>query len=330
MTVSIKDIARECNVSIAAVSRAVNNSKGISARTRDHILEVCALRGYRPNSAARSLILNKTGMIGLLIPDITNPYYAFISKGVSAYLDTIGYGLILCNSDRNKANEKKYCDFLAQKRVDGVILIPIRFRKDDYAVITQAALPLVLIDNYVNDLNVSVITNDNYTGARKIVQHLIARGYRRIGVILADPESSTSNDRLRGYMDVLQENGMGVDFRLLVHSNATFEAGKRYAGDLIERKADAIFAINDTVALGVFKHCFENGIRIPEDLALAGYDDIEQAAMLPIPLTTVHQSKYIVGEKAAEILINEIANPAMPKQRIIMQPELVVRKSCGE
>lgn len=328
--VSIKDIARECNVSIAAVSRAVNNSKGISEATRKQIMKVCEQRGYRPNSSARSLILNKTTMIGLLIPDITNPYYAFISKGVSAYLDKIGYGLILCNSDRNKANEKKYCDFLAQKRVDGVILIPIRFKKEDYAIFTQNSIPLVLIDNYVKDLNVSVITNDNYTGARKIIQHLIGLGYKRIGVILADPDSSTSNDRLRGYADALREAGLEVDNSLQLHSNATFEDGRRYARDLIDKKADAIFAINDTVALGVFKYCFENGINIPEDLALAGYDDIEQAGMLPIPLTTVHQSKYIVGEKAAEMLINEIVNPGLPKQKIILQPELVIRRSCGE
>ena len=326
----IKDIARECGVSVAAVSRALNNSKGISINTREQILKVCEQQGYRPNSAARSLILNKTNMIGLLIPDITNPYYAYISKGVSAFLDKIGYGLILCNSDRNKANEKKYCEFLAQKRVDGVILIPIRFKKEDYAVFTQSALPLVLIDNYVNDFNVSVITNDNYAGARKIIQHLIGRGYKRIGAILADPDSSTSNDRLRGYVDVLRESGIEIDNDLQVYSTATFEDGRKYAKDLIEKNVDAIFAINDIVALGVFKFCFENGIRVPEDLGLVGYDDIEQAGMLPIPLTTVHQSKYIVGVKAAELLISEINNPSLPKQKIILQPELVIRKSCGE
>jgi len=328
--VRIKDIAKECNVSNTAVSRALNNSKGISEKTKEYILKVCQQRGYRPNSAARSLILNKTHMIGLIIPDITNPYYAFISKGVSAYADKIGYGLILCNSDRNKVNEKKYCDFLTQKRVDGIIMIPIRFAKADYDIFGQNAIPLVLVDNYVNDLDVSFIGNDNYTGARKIVQHLIGKGYKRIGVILGDQESSASNDRLKGYIDVMLENGITIDRNLLIHSKATFEDGIRYAKDLIERQVDAIFAVNDTVALGVFKYCFENGINIPGDLGLVGYDDIEQAAMLTIPLTTVHQQKYIVGEKAAEILINEINSPNIPKQKIILQPELIIRKSCGE
>lgn len=328
--VSIKDIAKACNVSIAAVSRALNNSKGISQETREYILKVCEEMGYRPNSAARSLILNKTHMIGLIIPDITNQYYAFISKGVSAYLEKLGYGLVLCNSDRNKNNEAMYCDFLAEKRVDGVILIPIRPRKEDYHVFEQYAIPLVLVDNYVNDLNASFITNDNYAGTRKVIQHMIDRGYRRIGAILGDPNSSASNDRLRGYLDVMRENQLDVDKGIIINSNATFDDGIRYAKDLIKQQVDAVFAINDTVALGVVKYCYENEILIPKELGLAGYDDIEQAAMLPVALTTVNQQKFVVGEKAAEVLISEINNPMMAKQKVILQPELVVRKSCGE
>lgn len=328
--VSIKDVAKECNVSIAAVSRALNNSKGISEETKKYILNVCEAMGYRPNSAARSLILNKTHMIGLIIPDITNQYYAFISKGVSAFLEKLGYGLVLCNSDRNKRNEAMYCDFLAEKRVDGVILIPIRSNRQDYHIFEQYAIPLVLVDNCVNDLNVSFITNDHYAGTRKVIQHMLDQGYRRIGAILGDRTSSASNDRLKGYLDVMRENQLNVDEGILLNSNATFDDGIRYAKELIKQKVDAIFAINDTVAIGVVKYCYENGIHIPKELGLAGYDDIEQAAMLPVALTTVNQQKFVVGEKAAEVLINEINHPALLKQKVILQPELVVRKSCGE
>ncbi len=328
--VNIKDIAKECNVSVSAVSRALNNSKGIAKETREAILAVCDARGYRPNSAARSLILKKTHMIGLIIPDITNQYYAYISKGVNSILEKAGYGLVLCNSDRNKANEAMYCEFLAEKRVDGVILIPIRRFKEDYDIFARCAIPLVLVDNYVTDLAVSFIGNDNYTGARKIIQHMIAQGYRRIGAILGDPGSSASNNRLRGYLDVIGENGLAADDSIILHSKATFEDGARYARTLIGRKVDAIFAINDTVAMGILKYCYENGINIPRDLGLAGYDDIEQAGMLPVPLTTVHQRKFVVGGKAAEVLLDEIRHPGGPKQKIILQPELVVRKSCGE
>lgn len=227
--VSIKDIAKECKVSVAAVSRALNNSKGISKETREAILTVCDAMGYRPNSAARSLILKKTHMIGLIIPDITNKYYAYVIKGVNSYLEKAGYGLVLCNSDRNKANEAMYCDFLARQRVDGVIMIPIRRAKEDYAVFARYAIPLVLVDNFVNDLAVSFVANDNYAGARKIIQHMIAQGYRRIGAILGDTGSSASNNRLRGYLDVVRENGIAADNDILLHSKATFEDGTKFA-----------------------------------------------------------------------------------------------------
>ncbi len=327
---SIKDIARELNVSATTVSRAINNTKGISAETREQILNLCQQRGYRPNSAARSLILKKTNMIGLIIPDITNQYYSYISKGVSAFLEQKGYGLILCNSDRKKVNEKMYIQFLSERRVDGIILIPINPRREEYAFLIDHGIPLVLIDNHVNDLDVSFVTNDNYAGARKIISHMVRQGYRRIGVIMGDENSSASNSRLAAYIDILRENGAPVESDIILHSNAMFEDGFKLAPALLEKKVDAVFAINDVVALGVIKYCYLKGIRIPEDIGVAGYDDIEQGSMLPIPLTTVHQRKHTLGAKAAEILFEEINNPDFGKQKVILQPELVIRKSCRE
>ena len=327
--VGIKDIARECNVSATTVSRALNNSKEISKKTREFILKTCEEKGYIPNSAARSLILNKTNMIGLLIPDITNQYYAYVSKGVSSYLEKIGYGLVLCNSDRNKENENRYIDFLAQKRVDGIILIPVKPKASDYKKIIEN-VPLVMADNYVSGLEVSYVGNDNYAGARKIVSHMLSQGYRRIGVILGGDMSSASNERLSAYKDVLMENNIAIDNEILLNSSASFEDGFRLAQILINKKVDAIFTINDSVAMGVMKYTHMNNIQIPKDIGLAGYDDIEQAAMLTVPLTTVHQKKFELGKIAAKILIDEINNYQVVKQKIILQPELIIRKSCNE
>jgi LacI family transcriptional regulator len=328
--VSIKDIAAACNVSAPTVSRALNGSKEISEETRNMILKVCEEKNYRPNLLARSLILKKTNMIGLIIPDITNQYYAYVSKGVEAYLESLGYGVILCNHNRKKSNEKKYIDFLLDRMVDGIIMIPIEPNRKDYEPITDRNIPLLLLDNYVYDLDVSFVSNDNYTGARKIIMHMVNQGYRRIGVIIGGRNSSASNDRLKGYADILKENDIVFDETIIVHCQATFEDGYNIAQQLIDQKVDSIFAINDTVAMGVMKYCYSKGIRIPEDIGIAGYDDIEQASMLPVPLTTVHQKKYSLGFKAAEILINEINNPKQVKQKVILQPELVKRKSCKE
>ncbi|MCB2352537.1 LacI family DNA-binding transcriptional regulator [Clostridium estertheticum] len=327
--VGIKDIAIECNVSATTVSRALNNSKEISKKTRELILKTCEEKGYIPNSAARSLILNKTNMIGLLIPDITNQYYAYVSKGVSSYLEKIGYGLVLCNSDRNKENENRYIDFLAQKRVDGIILIPVKPKASDYKKII-ANVPLVMADNYVKDLEVSYVGNDNYVGARKIVSHMLRQGYRKIGVILGDESSTASNERLKGYKDILTEKNIEISNDILLNSSANFEDGFRLAQILINKKVDAIFTINDSVAMGVMKYAHMNNILIPKDIGIAGYDDIEQASMLTVPLTTVHQKKFELGQIAAKILIEEINNHKTLKQTIILKPELVIRKSCNE
>lgn len=327
--VSIKDIAEVCNVSPMTVSRALNNSKEISSKTREKILKVCDEMGYRPNSAARSLILNKTNMIGLLIPDITNQYYSYVSKGVSSYLEKQGYGLILCNSDRSILNEDMYLDFLTQKRVDGVILIPLRDKVMDYKVLIDR-VPFVLVDNYVNNLEASFIGNDNYIGGRLIVSHMIKQGYKRIGVILSHKYSTASNERYKGYLSALKENNIDVDESIIINSNATFDDGFNLARTLVEKKVDSIFAINDTLAMGVVKYCYTSGIKIPQDIGIAGYDDIEQTAMLPVPLTTVHQKKFLLGNTAAEVLIDEINKKTEPGQKIILKPELVIRKSLGE
>ena len=327
--VGIKDIAKECKVSATTVSRALNNSKEISKKTRERILRTCEEKGYIPNSAARSLILNKTNMIGLLIPDITNQYYAYVSKGVSSYLEKMGYGLVLCNSDRNKENENRYIDFLAQRRVDGIILIPVKPKAEDYKKIIEN-VPLVMADNYVQNLEVSYVGNDNYVGARKIVSHMIRQGYRKIGVILGDEYSSASNERLKAYKDVLIENNIEVRNEILLNSSSNFEDGFSLAEILIKQKVDSIFTINDTVAMGVMKYCHMNNIVIPRDIGIGGYDDIEQAAMLTVPLTTVHQRKFELGKIAASILIDEINNFQIAKQTIILQPELIIRKSCNE
>jgi LacI family transcriptional regulator len=327
--ISIKDVAKACNVSAMTVSRALNDSKEISQDTRQRILKVCAEMGYKPNAAAKSLITKKTNMIGLIIPDITNQYYAFVSKGVSAYLESEGYGLILCNSDRKKANEKYYLSFLAEGRVDGIIILPVKPKKEDYVDIMKS-LPMIMADNYAEGLDANFVANDNYVGGRKIISHMMGLGYKKIGVLLGDKTSSASNERFRAYLDVMQENGMEIDKTIVIHSDATFEDGYNYAPLFIERGADSIFAINDTVAFGVMKYCFEKNINIPKRLAVAGYDNIEQSSMLPVPLTTVHQRKELLGRTAAEVLIKEIKGLIKDKGKYILEPKLIIRKSCGE
>lgn len=327
--VSIKDVAKHCGVSAMTVSRALNNSSEISENTKEKILKVCQELGYRPNSAARSLITKKINMIGLIIPDIQNQYYAGISKGVSSCLETEGYGLILCNSDRKKSNEERYLNFLAEGRVDGIIILPIKPNKEDYEVIVNE-LPVVMADNLAEGLKVSFVGNNNYYGGTKIIEHMINQGYRKIGAILGDRSSTASNERFRAYRDVLKNNNIEFDENIILNSNSTFEDGFELANQLIEKGVDSIFSINDTVAMGVIKYCYINNIKIPESLGVSGYDNIEQSAMLPVPLTTVDQNNSLLGNIAAEILMERINDRTREPKTKILEPKLIIRKSCGE
>jgi LacI family transcriptional regulator len=326
---NIKDIAKYCGVSAMTVSRALNNSSEISEATKEKVLKACQELGYKPNSAAKSLITKKTNMIGLIIPDITNQYYSHISKGVGSYLEEQGYGLILCNSDRKKDNENRYIRFLTEGRVDGIIILPVKPHKEDYED-TAKELPMVMVDNIARGLEVSFVGNNNYNGGTKIIKHMVNQGYKKIGVILGDKKSTASNERFAAYKDVLKSCGIGFDESIIFHSSSTFEEGFKLAEQLIAKGVDSIFAINDTVAMGVLKYCYLNNISVPENLGLAGYDNIEQSAMMPVPLTTVEQNKDVLGKLAAEALMEQIKGNSVKYKNIILEPQLIVRKSCGE
>jgi len=327
---TLKDVAKKCGVHPTTVSKALNNSLEIPEKTRKLIQRASKSLGYKPNLIARSLVTKRTHQIGLLIPDISNQYYAEVSKGISNILDKKNYGLLFCSSEKNREKELRNIDFLIQANVDGVIVLPTETVRSDYNAFLDNKKPFILVDNYVQDLDVSYVGNDNLQGSMQLVRHLVGLGFKRIGFILSGEFSSASNERLTGYLQVHKENGVAVDEGLLIHSKATFEDGYRHARELIEKKADCIYAINDTVALGVFKYCFEHDIKIPQKIGLCGYDDIPLSAMLPVPLTTVSQNKFSLGQKAAELMIDEIENKNPIRQRIILKPKLIVRKSCGE
>ncbi|PJI07992.1 LacI family transcriptional regulator [Clostridium sp. CT7] len=327
--VSIKDIAKYCGVSAMTVSRALNNRSNIADDTKNKILRACKELNYKPNYAAKSLITKKTMMIGLVIPDIANQYYANISKGVSSYIEDRGYGLILCSSDRKKINEIKYLDFLVGGRVDGIIILPVKPQKEDYKDIMEQ-VPIVMADNFVKGLRVNFVGSDNYIGGYKIALHMLKQGYRKIGMILGDKKSTASNERLKGYKNALSKYDIKYDGSIVIHSDSMFEDGFKIAGKLIKKGVDSIFCINDTVAMGVMKYCYENNIELPKKLGIAGYDNIEQSSMLTIPLTTVDQKHKKIGTIAAKMLINCIKEKSNKIEKVVLEPTLVVRKSCGE
>ena len=326
--VSIVDIAKECGVTPSTVSRALNGKDGVSEALRDKIIKTSVDLGYESNEKARWLATKESRQIGLILPDITSPYYAAIAKGVCDYLRPLGYSVLLCNSSRDRHEEKENIKMLQRQRVDGVVVISVTAKEEDLFSLLNSGIKVVAADVEIGPAFSSVV-NDNYQGALMLFRHMIKCGSRNIGCILGEAQSQTTVDRLNALKRVLEENSIEFNKDNVVYTDATFENGYKKAKMLISKKIDSLFAINDIVALGVIKYCQDHGINIPHDLKVAGYDDLEIGSMIEVPLTTVHQRKVLLGRKAAELLLQKIKSHSEPL-KIVLAPKLTVRSSCGE
>jgi len=324
--VTMRDIAEKCGVSIMTVSRVLNEPNLVSDATKELILEACESLGYIPNSAAKALVTKETNMIGLVVPDV-NYYYTNIIKSITLTLESRGYGLLLCPYDHRKEKEAEYLSYLLQGRIDGIILFPSSLNKDDY-VSTNKATTLVVANRIIDGLDASSVSSDNYAGSVKIMEHILSKGYKRVGAIRADTTLGSFNDRLRGYKDVLFNNGIEYDESIVCASKGLFfHEGYTYAEQLISKGVDSIFAFNDMCALGVLKYCSDNAIAVPGDIGVAGFDNIQYLELFDHGLTTVDYNGLILGEQVSTLILNEISNPDFPKRSIVLDPELIIRKT---
>lgn len=326
---NIKDIAKLCGVNPATVSRALNGQKGVSAAMREKIMAAASKLSYSKNPLAASLITRHSGMIGLVVPDIANPYYAWVAKGVSKVLEEAGYITFLCDCDRNHELERKYFDKLCAYRVEGVVLLSVTATEEDLKLFFDNDIRVVCVDNHISK-KVSTVSNDNYQGACDLAEHLIVNcKAQKVVAVMGARDAMTTINRLRGYTDTFAAHGL-EDAIESVYIHSTYDEGYNIAPEILAKNPDTIIAINDTVALGIFSYCQHHGIKIPEDVHLAGFDDIEESEMISVPLTTVHQRKYVLGQKAATQLLHELSDEDPTPIRIELLPKLVVRASCGE
>ncbi len=326
--VSVKDIAAACKVNPATVSRALNDQKGVSDQVRERIKQKAAELGYtktRPASGNRG----RCRMIGIILPDITNPYYASIAKGVSSVVEP-EYCVILCSTDRSREKELNYIRMLCNYRVDGFIIISITAQKEDLQCCLKQKIKVVCIDNPLGR-EFSCILNDNYSGTCDLIEHmLITAGLRRLVLVMGLADVFTTQQRYRACIDTLQRFNRSSCLIRTFNINPTYEEGYKICGKIFAERPDGIFAINDTVAFGILAYCHDHKIKVPRDVKIAGYDDISLSAMISVPLTTVHQRKFLLGQKAGTQLLLEIRDPARVPVKIELFPELVTRASCGE
>ena len=335
--VTIKDIARLANVSHTTVSRALNNQSRIKADTKEKILSIAREVNYQPNFIARSLVMKRTRTLGLIITTIVNPFYNELAQGMEETARRLGYNLILCCTHADLATEKHHIDMLRSKGVDGIILSSVHMEDPNVGRLAEDEFPVVLVnrrtyDPFVRE-KVDYIGVDNELGGFLAVEHLIRLGHRRIGVIGGSRESSVGFERLEGGKKALAAYGLEIPEAYFVEGDFLKDSGYRGGRQLLRMPAapTAIFATNDGMALGAFQSILEEGARIPEDMALIGFNDIEFASMKRIELTTIGQKKFEMGALAVKTLVEKIegGGVASSAKEIFLKPELIIRETCG-
>jgi LacI family transcriptional regulator len=327
--ITIKDIARRAEVSYATVSRALNDKPGVRESTRRRVIALAEELAYTPNAIARGLVKRQTHTLGLIIPDITNPFYPEVARGIEDAAAEAGYSIFLCNTNWERRREQQYLSLLAEKRVDGVIIAPIDRQAAGVESAVPRAVPVVYVASAPQDTQASFVIIDNVRGGLLATEHLIEAGYTTVGFIGSPEDSNTMDARLEGYRRAMQAHGLPVLDRYIQLGSFRQQTGY----DIIRRlilagdRPRAVFAENDLLALGVVQGIKECGLKVPADVAVVGFDDIPFAGFPEVQLSTVAQPKYEMGRKAVEVLLERLAAPEAPPRRILLEPQLVVRRS---
>lgn len=339
MRVTIKDIARKTGLSISTVSLVLNRkSDRISEKTIQKVLKTAQEMHYHPNRIAVGLITKKTQTLGLIIPDIANAFFADIAKGAETECQKQGYSLILCNTNDNPLKDVDYVNVLIDKGVDGILFtmaVSSQVHKDlqCFHIVQQAEKPMILVDRAVQDEDadseVPCVSVDNELGGYLATRHLLQLGHKKIGFISGPMGEQSAQNRLFGYIKALQEGSVTFDPTLIKVGDYHRETGYRLSGELIEQGVTAIFAGNDMMAYGVYKQAKERHLAIPEDLSVVGFDDLEFSQLMEVPLTSMKQPAYEIGECAVQKIIRWIEHPEKMPESMRFQPQLVVRESTG-
>ncbi len=329
MATTIKDIANKANVSYGTVSRALNNKYGVKKETRERVLAVAVKMGYSPNAIARGLVKKSTHSIGLVIPDILNPFYPGVACGIEEKALKSGYSVFFCNTNHDKKREIQSLKLLAEKRVDGIILAPGLEDSNVPDSLANGDIPIVHICKRFVEPSKSFVVIDDERGGFLATKHLIEQGYKKIGFIGAKDQAFNLDERFEGYKQAFQKYGLQIDERYIYSSDFKRQTGYRIVRRML---ADgdyprAIFAENDLLALGVIQAIREAGLSIPDDIAVVGFDDIPFAAFPEVQLTTIRQPKHEMGEIAVSILLDQMSGHNAEPRKVILEPRLIVRKS---
>jgi LacI family transcriptional regulator len=332
---TITDVAAEAGVHPSTVSRVLNGGAGTTIRpeTRQRVTEAAERLAYRPSAIARSLRLQQTMTLGMLVPDIANPFFSPIIKGAEEAALERGYNLILCNTEDEPAREETYLRLLRQRQVDGLLIASSRMADDTIAELRDAEeLPFVLLNRATRNAGDLAVVVDNRAAAAEAVAHLAALGHRRVGHIAGPQTTTTGLERLDGYREGVRVHGLSVEPGLVEEADAfSVEAGSRALAIMLAGRArpTGVFAANDLIAIGIVKRLRDVGIVIPRGFSVVGFNDIPLAGLLEPALTTVRVPQFEMGAAGAHLLIDRLEGRPISDVRVTLPTELIVRSSTA-
>ncbi len=326
MRVTIHDVANHAGVSAMTVSRVINESPRVSVDTRRRVQASIAKLGYVPNRLARGLIQRKTGAFGVIVPDVANPFFTLVVRGVEQVAWRAGYHVILCDTQGDLERERGYLEDMVSFQVDGVLIAPVGDRsRPQLRLLTRNNVPFVLIDRSIAGFDGDLVQGDSVAGARQLVEHLIELGHRT--------DVSTARDRFQGYREALEGAGVEFDPELVAESSAIDPDVACEATSRLLALADppsAIFAVNNIAVVGVVEAARQHGLEIPDDLGLVCFDDIEHVSRLYPFLTVMAQPAETFGTIATQLLLDRLSGRVGQRRRIVVLPaDFIVRKSSG-
>ncbi len=319
MTARITDVAKRAGVSSATVSRVLADKPHISDEVRERVLKAVDELNYRPNRIARSLRVQRSSVIGLVISDIQNPFFTAVVRAVEDLAYQQGYGVFLCNSDENPDKERLYLDLFYAEQVAGVILTPTQGDARAYQMLLAAGIPLTLIDREVEGLEVDTVVTNNTEASLILVRRLIAEGHERIGAVLSELSISTGLERFRGYRQALQEAGLPSEERLVRFGRPVSEDGYLLAQALLAQAEppSALFTGSKLLTLGALRYLLEHGFHVPDDVALGAFDTLEWFPNAPA-MWVAEQPAYELGANAARLLLERLASPTRAPERVVL------------
>lgn len=327
---TLPDIARELGLSVTTISRALNDKPDISPQTKRMVQEKARALGYVSNSLARDFRRQRTTTLGVVISDNANPFFARVVRGIQSAASAKGYQIILCNTDEEYTKEVASIQLFQQTCVAGMLITPVQTEEQSILDLVHANVPFVLINRHFANINTDFVVGADEMGGYLATTHLVERGYKHVWHIGGPSHISPASGRVAGYRKALSDHGIGYDGARVIHGQLNMDDGHRATKRILAQTKPpfGIFCFSDYVAIGAMSALLEEGVAIPDDVAVVGYDNIEFAPYLRIPLTSIDNPRYQVGTKAADLLVDLIEGRAQPRSNhIILEPALIVRSS---